>query len=915
MEGLYFKNMPVFKTPEEELAYLREHISRRESELKIEKPEITKEQVAKETVKAYGMLESNEVLAPAHAIPEASVDAIVLRLKPENHDAKMEEFLGILLDKGIKNALSVVAGFNNPHLDDDFHRFLVQYLISHGVIPGLKPETPLFKALHMKLFEITLPDIVEEKDKGATKAYATLMEQLLYGMQGIASNYGNKEKNYFTIEIALSNVNDHIVFYASVPENSAPLFEKQLLALYPNAILREVTDDYNIFGEGGGFAAAHATLSSDELFPIRTYEHFEHDPLEILINSFSKLESVGEGASIQFTIAPTGDTNITRFTRILESMKKGMDLNRAKSEWSGIRETFGRATKDLIFGVELKKDKEKEDDKKPDDMAIARITEKVKATIMSVEIKIVAGARTRARAMAVLSELESAFHQFDEAGSNGIRFKDISERDLPEFLHNFSYRMFNEEKSLHLNMKEIATLVHFPKTLHSQPQLKSARAGEVAAPLEVSNAGVLLGLNHYRGAEKKIFMDSADRLRHLYVLGQTGTGKTSILKNLIVQDIKNGDGCCFIDPHGTDVQDILAQIPPERAGDVIYFDPSYTPRPMGLNMLEYDINYPEQKSFVVDEMLSIFNKLFDMKTAGGPMFEQYFRNAVLLVLEGPNSGTTLLDVARVLSDEGFRKAKLLECKNPIVAQFWEQIASKAGGEASLANIVPYITSKFDIFLSNEIMRPIISQEHSAFNFRKIMDEKKILLVNLSKGRLGDINANLLGLIIVGKISMAALSRVDMYGKPMNDFYLYIDEFQNVTTPSIATILSEARKYHLSLTLAHQYIGQLEEGIKNAVFGNVGSMAIFRVGAEDAQFLEPRFLPEVTKDDLIKIENYACYMKMLVHGQPAKPFSLHTLPPEKGNPELVEKIKELSYLSFGRDRAELEEEIMARYRTI
>jgi hypothetical protein len=381
---------------------------------------------------------------------------------------------------------------------------------------------------------------------------------------------------------------------------------------------------------------------------------------------------------------------------------------------------------------------------------------------------------------------------------------------------------------------------------------------------------------------------------------------------MIIQDIKNGDGVCFIDPHGSDIQDILANIPPERMDDVIYFDPAYTARPMGLNMLEYDVNYPEQKTFVVNELLAIFNKLFDMKTAGGPAFEQYFRNSALLVMEDPASGMTLLEIGRVLADKEFRDMKLSRCKNPIIKQFWEN-AEKTSGESSLANFVPYVTNKFDVFISNDIMRPVIAQEKSVFNFREIMDNKKILLVNLAKGRLGDINANLIGLILVGKITMAAMSRVDILGKgKINDFYLYIDEFQNITTDSIEVILSEARKYRLSLNIAHQYVEQLEENIKNAVFGNVGSMVVHRVSTENAEIFSKQFEPTFTPHDIIKLENLNCYIKMLVNGMPVKPFNSHTPFPPRGNTDFADKLKELSYLKFGRDRTEIEEEILERY---
>jgi hypothetical protein len=411
-------------------------------------------------------------------------------------------------------------------------------------------------------------------------------------------------------------------------------------------------------------------------------------------------------------------------------------------------------------------------------------------------------------------------------------------------------------------------------------------------------------------------MTKADRLRHLYVIGQTGTGKTTVMKNMIIDDIKAGEGCCFIDPHGSDVQDILANIPKERIDDVIYFDPSYMPRPFGLNLLEYDINKPEQKIFLVNELFSIFKKLYASSPESmGPAFEQYFRNATMLVMEDPETGNTMIDIMRVMADANFRNLKLSRCKNPIVVQFWRDIATKTTGEAGLQNMIPYIVNKFDVFISNDIMRPVIAQEKSSFNFRELMDNKKILLVNLSKGKLGEMNANLLGMIIVGKIFLAAMSRVDAYGGPkLPDFYLYIDEFQNISTPSIAGILSEARKYGLSLNIAHQYIAQLDDDIKDAVFGNVGSMAVYRVSAENAEYLESQFKPTFVADDLMKIESYNAYFKPLINGKPVTPFNISVPNSPKGVTQIVEQLKELSYIKYGRDRKTVDDAILKKYQS-
>jgi hypothetical protein len=369
----------------------------------------------------------------------------------------------------------------------------------------------------------------------------------------------------------------------------------------------------------------------------------------------------------------------------------------------------------------------------------------------------------------------------------------------------------------------------------------------------------------------------------------------------------------MIDPHGTDIEDVLGAVPPERADDVIYFDPSNTDSVVGLNMLEYDYSKPEQKTFVVNELFSIFQKLYGANPeAMGPMFEQYFRNATLLVMEDPDSGNTLMDIGRVLSDASYRRMKLRKATNPVVVQFWKEIAGKAGGEASLENIVPYIVSKFDVFTANDYMRPIIGQQKSAFDFREVMDQKKILLVNLSKGRLGEINANLIGMIIVGKLLMAALSRVDDSTKSFPPFYLHMDEFQNVSTNSISAILSEARKYKLGLTIAHQFIAQLQPDIKDAVFGNVGSMAAFRVGPEDAQFLEQQYAPTFTASDLMNVPNRNAFLKVLANGTPTRPFSAGTLAPAEPDLARVQQMIAMSAQKHGKPRLEIEADIAARY---
>ncbi|OGN06184.1 MAG: hypothetical protein A3A26_01730 [Candidatus Zambryskibacteria bacterium RIFCSPLOWO2_01_FULL_47_14] len=428
--------------------------------------------------------------------------------------------------------------------------------------------------------------------------------------------------------------------------------------------------------------------------------------------------------------------------------------------------------------------------------------------------------------------------------------------------------------------------------------------------------GIALGRNIFRGVESLVRMTDEDRRRHLYIIGQTGTGKSTMMKAMLRQDVENGKGVCLIDPHGEFAEFTLSIVPMARAEEVIYFNPGDIDYPMGLNMLEIDPNHPEQKSMVIDELFGIFEKLYDLKATGGPMFEKYFKNSALLLLDDyAHEAPTLADISRVLVDDAYRKDKLSRETNPLVSQFWQLEAEKAQGDQSLSNMAPYITSKITSFIFNEFLRPIVNQQKSAFNFRQAMDEGKILIVNLSKGKIGEINANLLGMVIVGKLMMAALSRVDSDEKIRRDTYLYIDEFHNFTTDSIATILSEARKYRLNLILAHQFIKQLKDSIRDSVFGNVGSIASFRIGPDDAEFMKNKFEPTFTPQDIMNIDNLNCYLNLLINGQTTLPFNIR-LETERvfdaGNPEMAEYLKQLSRHKYSRYRADVEAEINAKF---
>ncbi len=897
-----------FSSPEAEIKFLKERIAIREKELSKDFENVDKDNVIREEIRRYAAAHPDDLLAKGHKIIASEAKEIALELTPETHDKKMEELLTLLSEKGLKNTLSVVQMMGNPHIQDDFHRFLVQFFKA-GFLNEKDKKEQVVKSLGYTLFEVAFPE-----DKKSNEESKKPLEEIISSMEqwyeGVLSSGQNDP---ITLELANAEGSAETVFYISVPDSLKNIFEKQLLSVFPKAKIYEKKDDYNVFNYSGVSIAAEAHLMGNPIFPLKIYDQFDYDPLNVVLNAFSKIERDGEGASIQFVITRDNDGYLGRYKQALQAIQNGMPLKKAIDVRHSLIGEFSKTVKDIAKG-EIKALFTEETEKKDEnnEVSVEEIKRKVATPIVHTNIRVLASAPTREKAEDILHSIVASFGQFENTLGTTLIWKEFSNKNFEELFKEFSFRSFNKSKSIPLSIGEVTSLIHFPQENITSPHLKTAVSRSAPAPVGLQQDGVLLGVNKDRNIQTHIYMSDEDRLRHLYVIGQTGTGKTTFLKDMIAQDIQRGAGVCMIDPHGNDIQDILSIIPPERVNDVIYFDPGYAARPMALNMLEYDVNFPEQKTFVVNEMLSIFNKLFDMKVAGGPMFEQYFRNAVLLVMEDPETGNTLFDVSRVLSDKNFRELKLTKCNNPIVVQFWREIAAKAGGEASLQNIVPYITSKFDVFLANDIMRPIISQEKSVFNFRDIMDNKKILLVNLSKGRLGDINANLIGLIIVGKILMAALSRADSFGKDFPPFYLYIDEFQNITTDSISQILSEARKYQLSLTIANQFIAQLEDDIKDSVFGNVGSIAAFRVGAEDAEYLEKQFEPVFTQSDLMNIDNRNAYIKLLSKGRPVRPFSLETLPFPRGDLSRADKMKELSYLTYGKDRKEVESEIRRKY---
>jgi hypothetical protein len=759
------------------------------------------------------------------------------------------------------------------------------------------------KLLSLKPLLIKLPQHNEQKEgspSGSFKEEINLTEQLL---SALTSN-----KDISILEAAVHHIGEEIHFYIVVSEAMVSFVSRQIEGLFKDARI-ELAPEYNIFHPNGINAGFYIKQQSHYALKMRTYVETESDTFSPIISALSRVNEVGEGIAIQVLVRPAQDEYKKKIFGIINEMRKGKSFK----EMTGSMGSMAAKEMGKLFESENKK---KEKENKPsivDEESIKELEKKVAKPLLKVNYRVLVSTASQAQTDSLLSGIAGAFAQFESPLKN--KFKIVKASNFNKLAYQFAFREFDEGQAMILNTEELAGMFHLPSSTTLSSRIKWLKSKEAAPPVDLPTQGTKIGESHFRGDTRSVYITDEDRRRHVYIIGQTGTGKSALITNMAAEDIAQGKGVAVLDPHGDLIEKLLALVPKERVDDVVLFDPGYIQKPIGLNMLEYDFDKPEQKTFIVNEMLSIFDRLYDMKTAGGPMFEMYMRNALQLLMEdAANEPATLVEVPRIFTDNDYRNRKLDRITNPVVVDFWNKEATKVGGDASLANMSPYITSKFNNFIANDYMRPIIGQTQSSFNFRKLMDERKILLVNLSKGRIGDINANLLGMIVVGKLLMAAFSRIDTPENERKDFNLYIDEFQNFTTDSISTILSEARKYRLNLVIAHQFIAQLQEKIRDSVFGNVGSMIVFRIGADDAQYLVKQFEPVFSERDLISIDNLNAYVKLLVRGQTTVPFNIHTLLYPKMDMAYGEKVKELAMLKYGADRAAVEADILRRLRS-
>lgn len=756
--------------------------------------------------------------------------------------------------------------------------FLVLFFGVYLVVAFYRHRDREKSSLAMVCLQVAVPRDNEIKTDAMEQVFNSLSSIKKGGLGPFGWFSFLQSQPHISFEIVASK--EDIRFYIVVPDKLRDLVEKQIHGSYPGAEIK-IVEEPNIFTEEGVVEYKWLVMRGVPYKPLQVYKNLAVDPMAALTSSLAKMGE-GEGAHIQIIIAP------------------------ADSKWkSQGRSWIGKTKKS-------ESDPEKAS-YKVDPKVLEAVDNKVSKNGYETTIRLVVCSTSKESAKAHMGNIRAAFEQYN-GDNNGLTGKNVrfSGTFVSDFIYRYQPMLWWGAQTI-LNSEELATLYHFPNKTIETPHIFWLNAKRAPAPQQIPDHGLYLGKSVFRGVTRPVFMGDQDRERHTYIIGRTGTGKTELLKSMILQDIKEGKGVCLIDPHDL-AENILGYIPPERAEDVIYFDPGDLERPMGLNMIQ--ANSEKERHFIASSIIGLMYKLYDPHKTGiiGPRFEHAIRNAMLTVLDAVPGGT-FVEVVQALQRPDFVQEMLPRVQDPIVRRYWtDQIAQTSDFHKS--EVLDYIVSKFGRFITDKMMRVIIGQSESVINFRKVMDEGKILIVNLNKGRLGEENSNFLGLILVPRLLMAALSRADIPESQRRPFYLYVDEFQNFATADFATILSEARKYKLNLTVANQFIGQMEEEVKNAIFGNVGTVMTFRTGVSDANYLQHEFSPTFNEADLLNVDKYNVYIKTIVNNEPVPPFSMDVTKDMKAdkeayNPQLAEAIKQLSRLKYGRDVRLVESEIAER----
>ena len=759
------------------------------------------------------------------------------------------------------------------------------------------------RSIDSVLLMLEIPKANEKQELAAEQLFASL-HGILRDKTELKMNGGSQE--HLSFEIA--SVNGQIRFYVWVPRALQSFVEGQIYSQYPTVQISEADEDYVAHERDHSVIyTSEITLTDSEFLPIKTFQSFEVDPLAGITGTLAKLESTGEELWIQILARPIADTWHKESDRWVErvragrvsSMFEGFDLR-----WfAGLLEAFWRPPEQGnpgAVGVQEISERDK-----------TRIAEAdKKATKLGYQVKIRTAylGESTTNAKLRMQAIVGTFKQFNSTNLNGFKTSGASFKK--EDLQKYKLRLFSDRGFI-LNIEELASVFHLPHTNVETPNIvwASSKTAEPPAKLPVVTGDSAIdeqisafGLTNFRGINHQFGMLRSDRSRHVYIIGQTGAGKSGLLELFALSDIFHNHGYAIIDPHGDFAVDNMRFIPGSRINDVVYFNPADTAFPLGFNPLE--VTNPNQKSNISSEVIGVLKRMFG--DSWGPRLEYILRYTILALLDRPE--TTMLDITRMLTDKKFRNDTLEYCKDTVVLQFWK-VEFASWNDKFVSEAIAPVLNKVGAFTANPVIRNIIGQPKSTFNIRQIMDEGKILVVNLSKGLIGEDNASILGSFLVTKIQLAAMSRSDIPNiKDRRPFYLYVDEFQNFATDSFATILSEARKYGLNLTVANQYISQMSETVRDAVFGNVGTMISFRVSADDAPILGKQFEPQFEPIDLLQMHNRNFVINMVINGEKAPAFSARTLnlPPAQSDntPLIVENTRRY----YSRSRADIEAEI-------
>ncbi len=794
------------------------------------------------------------------------------------------------------------------------------------IFAGVKRDKKNYaRALKMVPMLIHLPPSTDDVQVGGRDERDVIGEQLseaqvMYSIISSTVSKGFKAKLYGQKHISFEIIahDGFIKYYAVVPAVLTETIKQAVTASYPTARLEEVADP-NFFNEMGkieGVAGGELRFKEDFWYPIASYEDTKRDASLGIINAMSTTKK-GDGIAIQVMFRPTDGSWTKKSTERVQNIKDGKKSRKAANGINRIVNGMGNLVGDIaeaLWKPPEEHEKFKAEEKQLTNLQmeeIQRIEEKTKHPGFETLIRIVASSQTKARSEALLSSVVSVFSQFDLPQYNGFKY-DI-QSNAEELARNYILRWFPQDQSnMILNSVELASIFHLPsQNAIPTSQVERQAVKQVDGPAKLAEDGIILGVNEFRGEKKVIRLRDKDRRRHTYAIGATGSGKSVLLENIAYQDMCDGRGFAFIDPHGDAVEWLLSRVPQERMDDVILFEPGNMDNPVGMNMFEFQSE--DQKDFIVQEGINMLTSLYDPGNQGifGPRAQHMFRNAALLLMSDP-AGGTFIDIPRCFIDPEFVKSKLKYVRDKTVYDYWTKEFPASQKSSDAGEVTSWFVSKWGPFLSNKMMRNILGQTQSGFNIRQIMDEGKILLVNLSKGKTGELNAKLLGMIFVMKFQAAAMSRQDIAEDERRDFCLFVDEFQNFATESFESILSEARKYRLNLVLANQFMTQLTDKIREALLGNVGTIMSGRIGVTDAELMEKAFSPVFTAEDLHKQPNFSWIATVMMFDMPTAPFTLKSLPPMgEDNDELMVRMKAYALSKYGRPRAEVEAEIDAR----